>query len=941
MAAVPAGYEAFQSGRRRGVTLLCFLLVSTIVMGLTVYVDSYSVHYWEEATDVGDVSLIVEGDQVQDIVSQVQEIDGITDAILLEGSEGFLNIEIEGEDIDYFAQVRAPTEEYQETFPSVYRIVSGRMPQNSEEIAVTEWLVEDEWLNISLGSRVNYSTTDFGEPIEVTVVGIFRIGDIFGEDWYSWYYFYCELIVVDSLIGEWDYRTSIHANIDRQRISPFDATAALGFLTGINEQIRALDPTYSPTLGGSRYHTNNFLENGVFSYIGWQMSTRLGQMMRGGAIILLVLMVSLLAIRFNVNERRYEANMLMARGASEGDVNGIINREIGFIALASCLLGPILGTLGSRIAIASTGFFQFDFALLIQEPFLITLESLLLSIVIGFLLPVFTLVGYRAIYSTRKTVEESTGRLAKLSKGLSLIRWDALVVLLTSLLMLALYAGGPEVQTNPMLGFLASITPLPLFLGVASLVIKGLRRGSLILSKRFKKVVGEVSSSVGVRRIGKEASSAGPAIMVLVLAISLAWNSALVDSTLPVTHLNHSKFALGADVAFQLDPFQEALWEGFLQNISDHAITEDVTQVDVTSLYLADDWFSRADFAAIDPEEYSRIGYDQSGERLNESSLSPLLIELENNPTGVIVTQDIADAYNLEVGNLLRTFEQGEVPQVFEFTVIGIAQAIPEVLVKYSNYRSGSDVFYGGYGYAASQIVPPGPIWNEAYGSNRAWIHRGYAQTLLNETETTDHFCVASTKEGTNGTALALDVLEYGGVSVIVLDQWGSVTHEVSNYLGQVTYQMDRAVDTMLTTFTVGVILGAFGIYAVEGITARRREIALLRSMGAQNGLVVRAQGAELLVLALMSVFLLLGYGPLFMANSLISSLGSYSAWSFLFPVVVFPVIPWMTLFVVLMFFVVSTVLFIAAIAMLGSRINIASALNAAWAEAGPYGGDV
>jgi len=44
---------------------------------------------------------------------------------------------------------------------------------------------------------------------------------------------------------------------------------------------------------------------------------------------------------------------------------------------------------------------------------------------------------------------------------------------------------------------------------------------------------------VGVRRIGKEASSAGPAVMVLVLAISLAWNNALVDSTLPATHLNH------------------------------------------------------------------------------------------------------------------------------------------------------------------------------------------------------------------------------------------------------------------------------------------------------------------------------------------------------------------------------------------------------------------
>jgi predicted lysophospholipase L1 biosynthesis ABC-type transport system permease subunit len=188
---------------------------------------------------------------------------------------------------------------------------------------------------------------------------------------------------------------------------------------------------------------------------------------------------------------------------------------------------------------------------------------------------------------------------------------------------------------------------------------------------------------------------------------------------------------------------------------------------------------------------------------------------------------------------------------------------------------------------------------------------------------------------------MAIDVLDSGGSSVIIFDKWGTVIHEISYYLGQVTYQIDRAVETMLTTFTVGVILGAFGIYAVEGITARKREIALLRSMGAKNSLVVRAQGAELLVLTLVSIFLLFGYGPLFMANSLLSSLGSYSTWSFLFPVVVFPVIPWTTLVLVLMFFIVSTVLFIAAIAVLGSRVNIAAALNAAWAEAGPYGGDV
>ena len=58
-------------------------------------------------------------------------------------------------------------------------------------------------------------------------------------------------------------------------------------------------------------------------------------------------------------------------------------------------------------------------------------------------------------------------------------------------------------------------------------------------------------------------------------------------------------------------------------------------------------------------------------------------------------------------------------------------------------------------------------------------------------------------------------------------------------------------------------------------------------------------------------------------------------------PVSIFPVLPWITIFAVLSFFIVSVVIFIAAVAVFGSRINLAETLNASWAEAAPYGGDV
>jgi hypothetical protein len=107
--------------------------------------------------------------------------------------------------------------------------------------------------------------------------------------------------------------------------------------------------------------------------------------------------------------------------------------------------------------------------------------------------------------------------------------------------------------------------------------------------------------------------------------------------------------------------------------------------------------------------------------------------------------------------------------------------------------------------------------------------------------------------------------------------------------------------------------------------------------MGASSGLVVKAQGAEMLVLAIISTGLLMGYGPLMIMNNLLT----YRATTLIFPVPIFAVIPWFTLAAIVVFFLASILVFVLAIAFLSSRVHLSEALNASWAESGPYGGDV
>ena len=240
-----------------------------------------------------------------------------------------------------------------------------------------------------------------------------------------------------------------------------------------------------------------------------------------------------------------------------------------------------------------------------------------------------------------------------------------------------------------------------------------------------------------------------------------------------------------------------------------------------------------------------------------------------------------------------------------------------------------------------------GPYYYDDYyfysyivGHTAVMVNREFFGTQVDLISQSSNYLCVGLVPNANGTVVAEDVIESGGSVAIIGNSWESVTQNVDTYVGNVMYKMERSLDTMLTVLTVGTIVGAFIIYAVEGMRSRRREIALLRSIGASKSLIIKSQAAEMLVLLLFSLLLLLGYSPLFLTTSVASAGISYSSWYQIYPISVFPVIPWIDIIVVLTFFIASVSIFILAIAAVSSRINLASTLNTAWAEASPYGGD-
>ena len=922
MSAVPVGYEAFHSLRRKAVTLICFILASTMAIGITVYVDSYSIHEWDKNLDVGSVAIRISGESMGSYFNNIKDINGITKAAELVSGGGTisheLNISGYSQWVSMSGTVLAPDSEFMEAFPDYTSLAEGRYPNNATEIAITEQLQES--LNIQIGDTVNFDSGSFN--LNCTVIGVYT----HPSGYTSPYYWYPESIAIvnSSLIDVYSRSIDVFADVNRAKLTAFNPTASLQYLNRIDESIRRLDPNYGEGGYYSSIQVNDRLASGISSYIFWVQNLRIGEMLRSTSVLLLVVLVTFLAIRHNVNERRYEESILVSRGASQSDLEKVVTHEVLILSIVSCLAGIPLGLLLSRVAISATGFFTFKPVLALTEPVMISLESLIITAIVSIALPMLTLGGYRAIYSTKKNVDEQRGKVAKLSRGLGLIKWDLLVVLLSGLLLLAILSGGPQASSNPLLALLMPIIPLPLFLGVASLSMKALKRGANFLSRLMKKVVGEIPSSIGIRRIGKEASSAGAAAMVLVLAICISWNSAIVGASLPVTAQNQARLDIGSDLTFELNNVNYAAWTDFINNVTSHEMVESATLVSQKTMYLSADYRGICRFMAVNPMEYLDVGYDYLGNRLNDSDLGEMIQLLDSTTDGAIITKDIASSFDLAVGDVLRATTMEDQETTIIFRIIGITNAIPELPAPTNPYYSYQD-YYRSYRVGSTTIL----VNREFFGTKFDLI----MQSL-------NYLCVGL-EPNSNGTRVAEDVIASGGAGVILSNTWDSVSSRVDAYIGNVQYKMERAIDTMLTVLTVGTIIGAFIIYAAEGVRSRRREIALLRSIGASRLLIIKSQAAEMIVLLLFSLLLLIGYSPLFLTTSISSAGISYSNWYQIYPISVFPVIPWIDIILVLTFFIACVSIFIMIIAAVSSKINLAANLNTAWAEASPYGGEL
>jgi len=907
-------------------------------MGIGTYIDSTSVHEWDKTTDIGPFAMSVSvydpyaGPSLLETLGTIRGLPGVERAAYLERSWGSLSIVNETYYTGYYGEMVGLDSDFLTVFPNSYVLTKGRLPTNVSEIAL--FVDASQALHLSVGDKVNCTLPDSWSTL--SVVGVFSVP----KELYSSWSYYSEVAILDrGLLQQGSIVPIVLLDVNRTLLSPFDANGAWNYLSGIEKSIRTLDPSYNPPSSYfSRFVVNDPLANAIASFMGWRTGMRFTELIRGGAVVLLVVLTMFLAIRFNMNDRRYERSVLTSRGASKSDLNRMVIRELAGLAFTGLIIGLLSGVLISRVASTATGFFEFDQARLWSEPFLVTIESIATSVVLGLVLPAASFVVYTALYSTKLTGEVQRGRLAKMVRVFVLLRWDFAILVLTGLVMFLTYTAGSAVKTNPVLTIMGLLSPVILFIGLSSLTVKGFRRGANWLSRRISRITGDLPA-YGVRRIGKEASSAGVIAVIIVLSLTIAWGYAFVGTSIPMTKINQARLAFGADVTFHIDKLSAEERGDFVSNASLNSGVEAGASLSVLSMMLSASSYDYATAVAMNPSEYLKVGYDYEGTPLESSELRQAIVSLESTPNGIIISSDIATEYELNVGDTLRTsYESTNGSKVIIFIILAVTPALSDALLLDTGYEQpySGPIYYG---------ANPPPYDSSPYyywpfyqvGKNTMWTNGQYLSEQLNLTEVGVHlYCVRTTPDA-NATAVAQEIIGSAWNDTIGDDDWASVTRDLTGYMNQAEYRIDRSIDTMFTVCMILSMFAALIVYAGEDVQARRREVALLRAMGSDSRLVAKVQGAEMLVLAFSGILLTLIFAPILIFNWLML----YSTSFYVFPVIVTLIVPWLQLTIILLLFVTSITAFIVLVAIFSPRINLAVSLNAAWAEASPYGGEL
>jgi len=706
--------------------------------------------------------------------------------------------------------------DFAEEFPTIFLLAEGRYPENASEIALLSSVANQ--LGIWNGDTLRYANTTgiagpdgsvFRYEVMLHVVGIYTYAEQLLDNPLP--YTRGDVIVQSELLGEINPDCWVYIGIDRSIVGPYDPMASLATLTSLDENIKNLDPLYAAGAYSPRFYLQDLLIGGIHNYIDWHNTNRISLLIDSISLLLVGSLISFIYSRHYYQRRKSEVLLLYERGSTKNQVLGYLAGEIITLSVVALVIGLIAGVLLSQVGMnlmisSSTN----------SLPLMIRIDSLILVTLVSFILPMLFLFSIKKELFTTERAEETRSRLRKFSQILRLLKLDSAGSILCILIIIITVQLSMTTTPNLVLDVILIFTPFVLFLAIANLVVKASSRLSYFLSRILERVTGRIAARVGIRSLGRREGNIIPLMMLLILISSMIWASLLIDDNISTSYLNQTKFAIGGDVTIKLDNDQSDLWNPFMENVSMKIPSSSMTMVFQHSMFLSAGLEGSVNFYALNPLDYSRVGYDQNGVPLDSTNFYSLLTMLSANRSGAIVTQDVADEFQLTIGGSMRGFRaNGTGFDVILFTVIGIVSYLPDFLVLNNGY-----------------ISPTSAIYPEVVGSNKVWINRNYMSDFIPSSESTaSYLCMRM--NNTNDISGMIDevrssdtenVIEQNGVAIASV--------EADRLLRSETFVFDSIYNNISRIIMISVLPVILLVLSESNLNSSKDYRHILRTIG-------------------------------------------------------------------------------------------------------------
>jgi hypothetical protein len=883
--------------RRRALAIICFIFAVSLPASVFIFIDSNSYQTWEQCIDIGSVAMKVFGDNLESKINQIANISYVTKACLVKTAEA--TIRMDKYDI-YFGSPNDPnnpmfllqgnayslSEDFINNFPQEFEIVEGRYPQNSSEIAIPLTFAAAAGWNIPIGRMMNYSHTLNGPKRTVFVVGFCRLSL---EDPMRAVATNAVAIVTPEVLNPTYTREEVYMDIDRQIITPVDPRGSLNLLYQIEGRVKAIANSGSPL-----FNVDNYFARGIETYNDFISLERSRQVTRLQTILLLSGLFSFLAVRYIMIYEEDFTNFKRMRGASRINIIGSNMIELWILSLVALIPSIFIASFLSEIGELSTDYLRFNMALMQNETLIISTDSLIIVGLASFILPVIGLIAHKLVRgSSRRDMER--GRLARITRVFQLAKWDIFIYVLIGVFSIGMFLSAQSISQNPVLLLAAIFIPVPLFFAAAGLFSKGASLITRVSSKILHPTVRKVPALVGIRSFSNNDRLSILTVFILALVLSSTLSNEITSTSLVQTHLDQTRYLIGGDISLKLDGIEGHQWDNLSKSLLQQDDVRAVSYVSIGSLSLSEGTSGTFELVAIDPEQYSHIGYTYLGESIDESYQKSLLESLETNPEGAILTNDIALEYDLTVGDTLRVFSFGDNPMTAEFSIMGLADAITR----------------------PSLIV--GTTSDEVIGTSRIWLNRNYVSGLVDLNTTTETYLCARTEIGTNTTLVLEDILRNYNFVVLGVNQWSAITSEMKSFQMKADFVSDRAIDSMLSIGMICSIFAVFFVYEIRELYESRGEYALLKLMGLSRKSILKIKLAGALNVIFLSFLLIVLFCPWYILNSLGLEFLEYNSWGYNFPVAIMIQIDWSGLLGLIVCSLLPSILLMMAL-FVGSR---------------------